>query len=552
MFNSIIRKNLISSGKLTLQKQNLILKNQSKLFSTSLTKFQTSSANPIIKKKPFYRRAGRAIFKYGLIGSFLGIAYVSYALYRESNPRKQTPQSTTFENGSKRKTIVILGSGWGSISLLKSLDTSQYNVIVVSPRNYFLFTPLLPSTPVGTVELKSIIEPVRSIARRATSEVTYFEADALTVDPTKKTVHIKSVGEKDYETDLSFDYLVVGVGAQPTTFNIPGVDKYSSFLKEISDAQDIRLKVMNSIEQAALLEQDDPERARLLSFVVVGGGPTGAEFAAELRDYVDQDLSKWMPSISKEIKISIVEATPHILSMFPQNLIDYSQDLFTKGGIDLRLKTAVKKVDETTIYAENRDTKEMESIPYGVLVWATGNAPRPVAKNLMEQLGPEKQNSRRGLVINDKMELVGAEGSIYAIGDCAFYPGLFPTAQVAHQEGDYLATVFEKLHKIDQLKFANESINDANKIKNNNAKIDKLYKKIDKFHYHHYGSLAYIGNEQAIADVTVNGYSFKGAGAMTFLFWKSAYLGMCISLRNKFLVAMDWCKVYFIGRDSSI
>jgi len=550
--NSIVKKSLLNNGKFISTRQNLLLKNQKKLFSTSFKRLETSNPNKVLIKKPFYKRAGSAILKYGLIGSFLGISYVSYALYKENNPSKQIPQSDTFENGSKRKTVVILGSGWGSISLLKSLDTSLYNVIVVSPRNYFLFTPLLPSTPVGTVELKSIIEPVRSIARRSNSEVTYYEADALTVDHVAKTVHVKSVNENDYETDLSYDYLVVGVGAQPTTFNIPGVDKFSSFLKEISDAQDIRLKIMNSIEQAALLEQNDPERARLLSFVVVGGGPTGAEFAAELRDYVDQDLSKWMPALSKEIKIAIVEATPHILSMFPQNLIEYSQALFTKGGIDLKLKTAVKKVDATTIYAENRDTQQIEEIPYGVLVWATGNAPRDVSKNLMQQLGPEKQNSRRGLVINDRMELVGAEGSIYAIGDCAFYPGLFPTAQVAHQEGDYLATVFEKLHKIDQLKFANESLKDANKIKNNNTKIDKLYKKIDKFHYHHYGTLAYIGNEQAIADVTVNGYQFKGAGAVTFLFWKSAYLGMCVSLRNRLLVAMDWFKVYFIGRDSSI
>ncbi|SMN19194.1 similar to Saccharomyces cerevisiae YDL085W NDE2 Mitochondrial external NADH dehydrogenase, catalyzes the oxidation of cytosolic NADH [Maudiozyma saulgeensis] len=550
MLNSIVKKSLLNNGKFISTKQNLIIKNQKNLFSTSFKRLQDS--NKLLIKKPLYKRAGNAILKYGLIGSFLGISYVSYALYKENNPSKQTPQSDTFSNGSKRKTIVILGSGWGSISLLKSLDTSLYNVIVVSPRNYFLFTPLLPSTPVGTVELKSIIEPVRSIARRSSSEVTYYEADALKIDPVTKSVHVKSVNENDYETDLNYDYLVIGVGAQPTTFNIPGVDKFSSFLKEISDAQDIRLKIMNSIEQAALLEQDDPERARLLSFVVVGGGPTGAEFAAELKDYVDQDLSKWMPALSKEIKIAIVEATPNILSMFPQNLIDYSQTLFTKGGIDLKLKTAVKRVDATTIYAENRDTQQIEEIPYGVLVWATGNAPRDVSKDLMQQLGPEKQNSRRGLVINDKMELVGAEGSIYAIGDCAFYPGLFPTAQVAHQEGDYLATVFDKLHKIDQLKFTNESLNDANKIKKNNAKIDKLYNKIDKFHYHHYGSLAYIGNEQAIADVTVNGFSFKGAGAMTFLFWKSAYLGMCVSLRNRLLVAMDWCKIYFIGRDSSI
>ncbi|GMM54722.1 NADH-ubiquinone reductase (H(+)-translocating) [Maudiozyma humilis] len=541
MFNALVKKSVLGSPAAAAAGRRAL--------SVSARRLQQQA----LPQRSVASRAGRAFLKYAAIGTLCGVGYVSYALWRESNPREQQPQSATFDNGSRRKTIVVLGSGWGSVSLLKSLDTTQYNVLVVSPRNYFLFTPLLPSTPVGTVELKSIIEPVRSIARRAAGEVKYYEAEALTVDVAKKSVHIKSVSEEnDYETDLAYDYLVVGVGAQPTTFGIPGVAQYSSFLKEIPDAQDIRLKIMNSIEKAALLAKDDPERARLLSFVVVGGGPTGAEFAAELRDYVNQDLSKWMPAISKEIKISLVEATPHILSMFDKSLIEYSQQLFTKGNIDLKLKTAVKEVDATTIYAENRDTHAIEKIPYGVLVWATGNAPRAVAKDLMQSLGPEKQNSRRGLVINDRMELAGAEGSIYAIGDCAFFPGLFPTAQVAHQEGHYLATVFDKLHRIDQLKFANESATDASRVQSNNAKIDKIAKKIDKFNYHHYGSLAYIGNEQAIADVTFNGYSHKSAGALTFLFWKSAYLGMCVSLRNKVLVALDWAKVWFIGRDSSV
>lgn len=115
-----------------------------------------------------------------------GTLYVSYELYKESNPPKQVPQSTAFANGLKKKELVILGTGWGAISLLKKLDTSLYNVTVVSPRSFFLFTPLLPSTPVGTIEMKSIVEPVRSIARRTPGEVHYIEAEALDVDPKAK------------------------------------------------------------------------------------------------------------------------------------------------------------------------------------------------------------------------------------------------------------------------------------------------------------------------------------------------------------------------------
>ena len=223
--------------------------------------------------------------------------------------------------------------------------------------------------------------------------------------------------------DLKYDYLVVGVGAQPTTFGIPGVYEHASFLKEIPDAQDIRTKIMNNIEKAATLSPNDPERKRLLSFVVVGGGPTGVEFAAELQDYVDQDLSKWIPEISKEIKVTLVEALPNILNMFDKSLWQYAQDLFAKEKIDLKLKTAVKNVNDSTIVARCGDVDEI--IPYGLLVWATGNAPRDVSTNLMNKL--KEQDSKRGLLINDKLQLLGAEDSIWAIGDCTFYPGLFPT-----------------------------------------------------------------------------------------------------------------------------
>lgn len=517
-------------------------------FTNGLRLLQQAPEAKILAPKPsLFRRAGKGFLRVTLYGGLLGTSYVAYNLYKEKHPAPQVPQTATFTNGSPRKTIVILGSGWGSISLLKNLDTSLYNVVVVSPRNYFLFTPLLPSTPVGTIELKSIVEPVRSIARRAPGEVHYYEAEALDVDPEAKTVKIKSVNkEHEYQLDLKYDYLVNGVGAQPTTFGIPGVFENASFLKEISDAQEIRMKIMTSIEKAASLSPNDPERKRLLSFVVVGGGPTGVEFAAELRDYVDQDLHKWMPELSKEIKVTLVEALPNILNMFDKSLVDYAEDLFKQEKIDLKLKTMVKNVDKTNITAKCGD--ELQDVPYGVLVWATGNAPRDVSKNLMNKL--EVQDSRRGLLIDEKLQLLGAQGSIFAIGDCTFYPGLFPTAQVAHQEGEYLARVFKKQYKIDQLKWelAQGNANDTNV----QSRLTKLESQIEPFQYRHMGALAYIGSEKAIADLAVGESKYRLAGSFTFLFWKSAYLAMCMTFRNRVLVAMDWAKVYFLGRDSSV
>lgn len=218
---------------------------------------------------------------------------------------------------------MILGSGWGAISFLQHIDSKNFNVTLVSPRNYFLFTPLLPSTPVGTVDEKSIIEPVVNFALKKKGNVSYYEAEATSINPDRNTVTIKSVStvsqlsQPDHhlglnqqdQAEIKYDYLVTAVGAEPNTFGIPGVEKYGNFLKEIPHSLEIRKRFLANIEKANLLPKGDPERKRLLTIVVVGGGPTGVETAGELQDYVDQELKRFMPSIAEEVKIHLVEAS---------------------------------------------------------------------------------------------------------------------------------------------------------------------------------------------------------------------------------------------------
>src|SRR5208282_3866994 len=122
------------------------------------------------------------------------------------------------------------GTGWGAVSLLKKLDTENYNVIVVSPRNYFLFTPLLPSCTTGTIEHRSIMEPIRSILRHKKGAVKYYEAEATKIDFEKKIVYAKDNSEvkgATMDTEVPFDMLIVGVGAENATFGIPGVREHS-------------------------------------------------------------------------------------------------------------------------------------------------------------------------------------------------------------------------------------------------------------------------------------------------------------------------------------
>ena len=146
----------------------------------------------------------------------------------------------------------MLGAGWGAISFLKALDAScPYEVVVVSPRNYFLYTPLLPGAATGTVEDRSIVEPVRRVV--SDKGYTYLKASAQHIDPDKKIVHCVGQGiTKQHEFDLSYDFLVNAVGSVPNTFGVPGVEDNCLFFKEINDAADLRHRVNRALERASL------------------------------------------------------------------------------------------------------------------------------------------------------------------------------------------------------------------------------------------------------------------------------------------------------------
>jgi NADH:ubiquinone reductase (non-electrogenic) len=441
---------------------------------------------------------------------------------------------------------LLIGTGWGAVSLLKKLDTENYNVIVISPRNYFLFTPLLPSCTTGTVEHRSIMEPIRSILRHKKAAVKFFEAEATKIDPERKIVSIddnSDVKGASNKTDVPYDMLVVSVGAENATFGIPGVREHSCFLKEIGDAQQIRKKIMDCVETATFKDQSPEEVDRLLHMVVVGGGPTGVEFAGELQDFFDQDIKKWIPEISDKFKVTLIEALPNVLPMFSKQLIDYTESTFKEEKITIKTKTVVKKVTDKTVEAEATGPdgkKTMEIMPYGLLVWATGNAVRLVVKDLMSQI-PAQKDSRRGLAVNEYLVVQGTK-DIWATGDCAV-AGYAPTAQVASQEGAFLARLFNTMAKTEAIETQIHDLSSSLNLQpGNTAEIAKeieaherqlrRVKDIKPFHYTHQGSLAYIGSERAVADVSWLNGNFATGGGLTYLFWRSAYLSMCFSSKS--------------------
>ncbi|KAL7086855.1 hypothetical protein ACP275_13G028000 [Erythranthe tilingii] len=522
----------------------------------------------------------------------------------------------------RRKRVLVLGTGWAGTSFLKDLDISTYDVQVISPRNYFAFTPLLPSVTCGTVDARSIVEPIRNIIKKRDGEIKYWEAECLKVDHESKKVLCRSNIDSNLagsnEFSLEYDYLVIAIGAQVNTFDTPGVLEHCHFLKEVEDAQRIRKTVIDCFEKAVLPSLTDEERKTNLHFVIVGGGPTGVEFAAELHDFVHKDLVNLYPSVKDLVSISVIQSGDHILNTFDERISSFAEEKFQRDAIQVLTGHRVLSVSERMIDMKAKSTGQNVSIPHGMVVWSTGVGTRPVVKDFMEQIG---QGYRRVLATDEWLQVKGCD-DVYALGDCATvdqrkimedistifeaadkdnsgtltveefkeviediiirYPqvelylknkhlfdvtdllkdvngkdreevdiegfklalsnvdkqmkSLPATAQVAAQQGAYLARCFNKREKSKiepegPRKFGSDGRHDFR-----------------PFQYRHLGQFAPLGGEQTAAELPGDWVSM---GRSTQWLWYSIYASKQVSWRTRFLVVGDWSRRFMFGRDSS-
>ncbi|KAK8208007.1 hypothetical protein M8818_004045 [Zalaria obscura] len=317
--------------------------------------------------------------------------------------------------------LVVLGTGWGSVALLKNLNPEDYHVTIVSPSNYFLFTPMLPSATVGTLELRSLVEPVRRITARVKGH--FLKGTAEDIEFSAKLVEVSAIGpdgEKQHFY-LPYDKLVVGVGSITNPHGVKGLEN-CHFLKDISDARLIRNQVVRNLETACLPTTPDEERRRLLSFVVSGGGPTGVEFAAELFDMLNEDLCKYYPRILRnEISVHVIQSRGHILNTYDEALSRFAEARFAHDQVEVLTNSRVKEVQKDRILFSQKDengnvvTKEL---PMGFCLWSTGVAQTEFCQRLAKKL--DGQNNRHALETDAHLRLIGAPlGDVYAVGDCS-------------------------------------------------------------------------------------------------------------------------------------
>ena len=365
-----------------------------------------------------------------------------------------------------KEKVVVLGSGWGAQAFLSGVDATKFDVTVISPRNYFLFTPMLAGAAVGTVEYRSITQPIRN----ANEHAKYLEATCTNVEAGESyvecsVVQCEGTSCEIEEFRLDYDHLVVSVGAQVNTFGIPGVKEHCIFLKQVEDAAKLRRAIGNCFERASVPGISDEQRRAALTFAVIGAGPTGVEFCAELCDFIEQDVPRFYPDLLPFVSVKLVEASDKVLVAFDEALQQKaletlqtrlvptaSSDAATgEGGgaearpplVEVLLKAGVKEVRSDALVFANNST-----LKYGLSVWAAGIGPLPLVLDLTKKVPGQQefQQTARGKLFTDQWLRVRGSPNIYAIGDCSFveeaaYPA---TAQVAAQQGAYLSRLFSR------------------------------------------------------------------------------------------------------------
>ncbi|KAH1056136.1 hypothetical protein J1N35_034201 [Gossypium stocksii] len=433
--------------------------------------------------------------------------------------------------------VVVLGTGWAACRFLNGLDTKAYDVVCISPRNHMVFTPLLASTCVGTLEFRSVSEPVSRIqSALATSPNSYFYlASCIGVDTNKHEVYCETMSNgglphEPYQFKVAYDKLVIAAGAEPLTFGIKGVKENAYFLREVNHAREIRKKLLLNLMLSENPGISEEEKRRLLHCVIIGGGPTGVEFSGELSDFIMRDVRERYGHVKDYIKVTLIEAN-EILSSFDIGLRQYATNHLRKSGVQL-MRGVVKEVHPKKIILSDGT-----NVPYGLLVWSTGVGPSQFIKSLNL---PKSPGGRIGI---DEWLRVPSVEDVFALGDCAGFleqtgkPVLPALAQVAERQGKYLVEVFNRMAKEDGAK--------AFSVKDMSLG--------DPFVYKHLGSMASVGRYKALVDLrqSKDAQGISLAGFTSWLIWRSAYLTRVISWRNRFYVAVNWATTLVFGRDDS-
>jgi NADH dehydrogenase len=392
------------------------------------------------------------------------------------------------------KRVVIVGAGFGGLSAAKALAGSAFDVTVVDQHNYHLFQPLLYQVATAGLSPADIASPIRGILAKA-GNINVMLGKVSGIDTARRDVLAE--GRR-----IPFDYLILATGAQHAYFGHGDWAAYAPGLKTIDDATYIRRRILLAFEKAET-ESDPAERARLLNFVIVGGGPTGVEMAGAIAELANRALAKDFRSIDPRCaRVILVEAAPRLLTPFDPSLSAAAKASLEQLGVDVRLGTAVTALDDAGV-SIGADRIEARTV-----VWAAGVMASPAGL----WLGAETDRAGRVKVTGDLS--VPRHPDIFVLGDTALATGadgkpLPGVAPVAKQQGQYVAELL---------------------LARMNGKT------VPPFRYRDFGSLATIGRKRAIVQMG----RFKLKGFIAWLLWSVAHIYFLIGFRNRLVVATNW------------
>jgi len=408
--------------------------------------------------------------------------------------------------GARRPRVVIVGAGFGGLSAARALRKAPVDVTVIDRRNYHLFQPLLYQVATAGLSPADIASPIRAILRdQPNTSVLLARVEA--VDRAARCVIADG-------RSVPFDYLVVASGARHAYFGHEEWEPFAPGLKKIEDATDIRRNILLAFEKAET-ELDPVERARLLTLVVIGAGPTGVEMAGAIAELARRALAADFRAIDPaQARVILIEAGPRVLPTFPESLSAAAMRSLQRLGVQVRVGAAVTGCDAAGV------TVGDAHIATRTIVWAAGVMASPAAR----WLGTDKDRAGRVPVGPDLA--LPDDPSIFVIGDTAAATGadgrMLPgVAPVAKQQGAYVARVIAA-------RVAGRSPS-------------------PRFRYRSYGNLATVGRRAAVAD-----FGFvRVTGSLAWLLWGVVHVFFLIGFRNRLAVLIQWLWSYLTFESGS-
>lgn len=404
-----------------------------------------------------------------------------------------------------RKRVIVVGGGFGGLAAVQALAKHPVDVVLIDRSNHHLFQPLLYQVATAALSPADVATATRSILRRYPNVVVVMD-EVLDVNASDCFVTAAKSGR------ITFDYLVLATGADYSFFGRDEWAAHAPVLKTVKDALGIRERLLATLEEAERSDSEE-EIARLLTFVVVGGGPTGVEMAGAIAELARSALAKDFRRVAgRPFRIVLVEAGKSVLASFSGNQSAYAQQALRAHGVEVMLGHAVEKIDDDGIVAGG------ERVRSANVIWCAGTQARPAA----EWLGAETARNRAVIVQPDCS--VPGFANIFAIGDVASYrtsdgkalPGLAP---VAKQQGRYVGEVI------------------CRRIAGREPP--------SPFRYRNWGSMAVIGRSKAIADF---GHGLRLNGYVAWLAWSMVHLFYLIDFRSRFSVYVQWAFAWFTHR----